>query len=230
MPVSAPTSSSNGRTVKLCNKVRRAISVASPSIETPAFTRRTFDCESTSLLNGISREALSAIFSTLFVFTSVLVTSVTPQRAAERLSLGLPTRRDIPSRLSLFCPSRRPDAAQVPHHRAGHAVRFRDHGQRCMGKRMVRWTFRGHPDRDERPVDREPCDNAKMHHAAINHRQASSNAGVFDWLDFIATEAAALTEKKRCAPTTDGKVAAFGGKRLRNVGGIITFSQLPARP
>jgi len=35
---------------------------ANCSIETPAFTRRTFDWLSTSLLNGMSREGDSVIF------------------------------------------------------------------------------------------------------------------------------------------------------------------------
>jgi hypothetical protein len=38
------------------------MSSASSSIETPAFTRRTLDWLSTSLLKGMSREALSVIF------------------------------------------------------------------------------------------------------------------------------------------------------------------------
>jgi len=38
------------------------MSSASFSIETPVFTRRTFDWLKTSLLNGISREALRVIF------------------------------------------------------------------------------------------------------------------------------------------------------------------------
>ena len=62
MPVSLPASSSNGRTVMLCNNVRRAMSSASSSIETPALMRRTFDCDNASLLKGISREALNWIF------------------------------------------------------------------------------------------------------------------------------------------------------------------------
>jgi hypothetical protein len=38
------------------------MSRASSSIDRPAFTRRTLDCDSTSLLKGISRDALRAIF------------------------------------------------------------------------------------------------------------------------------------------------------------------------
>ena len=62
MPVSWPSASSTARTLRLCRSVRRAMSSASSSIETPAFTRRTFDWDRTSLLNGISREALRVIF------------------------------------------------------------------------------------------------------------------------------------------------------------------------
>jgi hypothetical protein len=50
------------RTLRLCMSVRRAMSSASSSIETPAFRRRTFDWLSTSLLKGMSREALRVIF------------------------------------------------------------------------------------------------------------------------------------------------------------------------
>ncbi len=50
MPVSTPSVSMTGRTVRLCTSVRRAMSSASSSIETPASTRRTFACESISLL------------------------------------------------------------------------------------------------------------------------------------------------------------------------------------
>ena len=46
----------------LCNSVRRAMSSASSSIETPALMRRTFDWLSTSLLKGMSREATEGDF------------------------------------------------------------------------------------------------------------------------------------------------------------------------
>ena len=48
--------------IERLQKLRRAISSARSSIETPVFTRRTFDWLKTSLLNGISREALRVIF------------------------------------------------------------------------------------------------------------------------------------------------------------------------
>ena len=48
--------------VMLCSKVRRAMSSASSSIETPALIRRTLDWLSRSLLNGMSREELRTIF------------------------------------------------------------------------------------------------------------------------------------------------------------------------
>lgn len=59
------------------NKIRKlefdlaaALSSASSSIETPAFTRRTFAWESTSLLKGMSREGASLIFwEVAMVFT-----------------------------------------------------------------------------------------------------------------------------------------------------------------
>src|ERR1700712_2849898 len=67
---------------------------ASCSIETPAFTRRTLDWLKTSLLKGISREGLSLIFWTLAM-------SVSPRRAAERLSLDLLPVTGKPALLSL---------------------------------------------------------------------------------------------------------------------------------
>ena len=62
-PVSPPLSSRIGRTVRLSGSVRRAISSASSSIETPALMRRTLAWLSTSRLNGMSRERESAIFA-----------------------------------------------------------------------------------------------------------------------------------------------------------------------
>src|SRR3954453_4854436 len=62
MPVSVPSASSTGRTVSDCSNVRLAMSSASCSIETPALIRRTLQALSSSLLKGMSREALSAIF------------------------------------------------------------------------------------------------------------------------------------------------------------------------
>ena len=62
IPVSAPSASSTGRTVRLCSSVRRAMSSASSSMETPALIRRTLQPLSSSLLKGMSRETLSVIF------------------------------------------------------------------------------------------------------------------------------------------------------------------------
>jgi hypothetical protein len=45
-----------------CSKLRRAMSSASCSIDTPALIRRTLQALSSSLLKGMSREALSVIF------------------------------------------------------------------------------------------------------------------------------------------------------------------------
>ncbi|MBL1257819.1 hypothetical protein JJT62_13365 [Methylocystis sp. Sn-Cys] len=69
------------RTWRLWISPRRAIDAASSSIETPACMRRTFDCDKTSLSNGISREEESVIFWAAFA------TVVTPRRA-EALSLA----------------------------------------------------------------------------------------------------------------------------------------------
>ena len=62
MPVSMPAASNTGRTVRDCSRVRRAMSSASCSIDTPALIRRTLQALSSSLLKGMSREALSVIF------------------------------------------------------------------------------------------------------------------------------------------------------------------------
>src|SRR5690606_10185292 len=61
MPVSLPSSFSTGRTVMLESRVRRAMSSASSSMETPALTCLTFDWLSTSRSKGMSREALSVM-------------------------------------------------------------------------------------------------------------------------------------------------------------------------
>ena len=74
MPVSAPLSSSTGRTVMELSSFLRAISSASSSIDTPALTWRTFDWLSISLLKGMSREALRVIFY-------CLVIGISPRRA-----------------------------------------------------------------------------------------------------------------------------------------------------
>jgi hypothetical protein len=62
MPVSIPAASSTGRTVMDCSKVRRAMSSASCSMDTPALMRRTLQALSSSLFKGMSREALRVIF------------------------------------------------------------------------------------------------------------------------------------------------------------------------
>src|SRR5580658_8253906 len=71
------------------------MSSASSSIEMPAFTRRTFDWDRTSLLKGMSREALRVIF-----WTAVAMSN-SPRRAAESLSLDLQPITEIPALLSL---------------------------------------------------------------------------------------------------------------------------------
>ncbi|MCW2359830.1 hypothetical protein M2239_008004 [Bradyrhizobium elkanii] len=62
MPVSWPSASTTGTTLRLWIRPRRAIEAAKSSIETPAFTRRTFDWLRTSLLKGMSREDDRTIF------------------------------------------------------------------------------------------------------------------------------------------------------------------------
>src|SRR6266702_656570 len=68
---------------------------ANCSIETPAFTRRTLDWLSTSLLKGISREGLSLIFWMAFAMSD------SPRRAAGKHSLDLLPVTDKPALLSL---------------------------------------------------------------------------------------------------------------------------------
>jgi hypothetical protein len=58
------------------------MSAASSSIETPAFMRRTFDWDRTSLLRGMSREDDKVIFGTAVIMVIISATS------AESLSLG----------------------------------------------------------------------------------------------------------------------------------------------
>src|SRR3984957_12521017 len=67
MPVSFPSPSKTARTLRLCSRVRCAMLSDSCSIETPAFTRRTLDWLSTSLLKGMSREGDSVIFWTFVI-------------------------------------------------------------------------------------------------------------------------------------------------------------------
>ena len=60
-PVSWPSASSNGRTVRLCSSEWRTMLSASASTDTPALTRRTLAWLSTSLLKGMSCDRLGAI-------------------------------------------------------------------------------------------------------------------------------------------------------------------------
>jgi hypothetical protein len=55
------------RTLKDCSSVRRAMSSANVSMETPACTRRTFRLDDTSLSNGMSRASDREIFASLAV-------------------------------------------------------------------------------------------------------------------------------------------------------------------
>jgi len=85
LPVSVPSSANTGRTFKLCNRPRRAMSSASSMTDTPAFMRRTLGWVSTSLSIGISREGDRVIFWTAFVIKSSL------RRVPEAtLSISLP--------------------------------------------------------------------------------------------------------------------------------------------
>lgn len=101
MPVSAPLSSSTGRTVMELSSVRRAMSSASSSIDTPALTWRTFDWLSISLLKGMSREALRVIFC------CVGLMGYLRDRPAGSLSPDLQTRHGKPGTpLTLGAPTR----------------------------------------------------------------------------------------------------------------------------
>ena len=71
------------------------MSSASFSIETPALTRRTFDCESTSLLKGMSRDDDRMIFLAAF---AMMIYSAT---GAESLSLDFQPVTDKGAALSL---------------------------------------------------------------------------------------------------------------------------------
>src|SRR3954447_21748156 len=61
VPVSWPCPSRTGRTLRDCNRPRRAMSSASSSTLTPALIRRTLAWLSTSLFRGMSRDALNTI-------------------------------------------------------------------------------------------------------------------------------------------------------------------------
>ncbi len=85
LPVSVPSSANTGRTLRLCNRPRRAMSSASSSTDTSASMRRTLDWLSTSLSKGISRDGDRVIFWTAFVISS------SPRRAPEAtLPISLP--------------------------------------------------------------------------------------------------------------------------------------------
>ena len=73
------------------------MSSASSSIETPAWRRRTFDWLSTSLLKGMSREALRVIFGTAF---AMLMDSATDgQKTLSRPPIRHRTRRSPLTRI-----------------------------------------------------------------------------------------------------------------------------------
>ena len=79
------------RAARHCRRERRAMSSASSSMEMPALTRRTLDWLSTSLLKGMSREALSVIFR-----TAVAMSMFSATGGREPLSRP-PTRHGPPS-------------------------------------------------------------------------------------------------------------------------------------
>src|SRR3954469_1802381 len=72
VPVSWPCSSRTGRTLRDCNRPRRAMSSASSSTLTPALMRRTLAWLSTSLFRGMSRDALNTILVMRFSATGGL--------------------------------------------------------------------------------------------------------------------------------------------------------------
>src|SRR3546814_17286551 len=89
MPVRAPSASSTGRTLRLCSSVRRAMSSARSSTEMPAFTRRTFAWDSTSLLKGMSWDRLRTILGL------AVAMSVHHEGPAGRLTLDLQNRTKV---------------------------------------------------------------------------------------------------------------------------------------
>ncbi len=117
MPVSAPLSSKMGCTVKLWSSVRRAMSSASSSIETPALMRRTLAWLSTRRLKGMSRELESAILGTDFGM------DLLRDGPAETLSRPTQPVADRPALLSLS--AHRRSHASHAHSRLPQAVRSR---------------------------------------------------------------------------------------------------------
>ena len=91
-PVFAPSSSRIGRTVRAVSKVRRAMSSASSSMDSCAFTRRTLASDRTSLSKGISREALSVLRLPL-VWVGMRETSATSRPRRSRPLSSSPASR-----------------------------------------------------------------------------------------------------------------------------------------
>src|SRR5262244_166827 len=85
------------------------MSTARSSIETPAFMRRTFDWDRTSLLRGMSREDDRVIFGTAVVMVIISATS------AERLSLSLGFQPVVKTGAALFLSSAATGAARDAH-------------------------------------------------------------------------------------------------------------------
>jgi hypothetical protein len=112
MPVSAPSASRIGRTFRLCRSVRLAMSSASSSIETLAFTRRTFDWERMSLLRAMSREGDRVIFGMAVAIGIISATG------AERLSLGFQPVTKTGAALSLSSAGPQFGTSAGMHHRS----------------------------------------------------------------------------------------------------------------
>jgi hypothetical protein len=161
MPVSLPSVSSTGRTLRLCRSVRRAISSASSSIETPAFIRRTLAWLSTSLLKGMSRDALNVIFWT----EAMSVFSATGGRDAF-LSTSNPSRTDT-AFLSLFGRRFR-GIREVEDLGARRSIGLRHHTERRERERMIGRRVCLLADRDHRSTDRETHNIFEGDHPAVD--------------------------------------------------------------
>src|SRR6266853_2697668 len=208
MPVSRPSASSTGLTLRLCRSVRRAMSSASSSIETPAFTRRTLDWLSSSLLKGMSRDALRVIFWT------EAISILRDGRPRASLSSSNPSQTDR-SYLSLFCrPRRNRDVEDLG---AGRAVGLRHHTERGEREGVIGRQACLLADRHHRATDREAHDVFEGHHPAVDDWQAGGDAARFKRLAVVAAETSAAPEIECEAPTADREMAAFGSKGTADV-------------
>ncbi len=109
----------------------------------------------------------------------------------------------------------------IPHHRSGCEIGFGNISERRSGQRVVRGLVRRLANGDERPVDGDPCNDAKIHQAAVDHRQAGPDALVLDRFNVVAADAGAWRLEKCRAPAPDTKVTTLSGKCQGDVPAVV---------